>query len=358
MEISLCMIVKDEEDVLERCLECAKNIADEIVIVDTGSKDRTKDIANKYTDKVYDFNWCNDFSKARNYAFSKATKEYLMWLDADDVINDSEIKKINELKNEKQKYDVYMLKYNTAFDDYGNPTFSYYRERILKNCNKAVWLGKVHEAIVPFGDVKYCDISIEHRKLKISDSKRNLRIYEDMNKNNEEFSPREKYYYGRELFFNEKYEKAIDILEKFANDDKGWIENRADALKIVASCYKYLNNYEKYIETLLKCCIIYTPRADVCCELGNWFMEQNNFLQAIFWFKNALNCEKDEFSGGFIESDYYGYIPCLQLCVCLDRIGRTKEAFYYNNKAGLYKENSRAVEFNNEYFENKLKQEV
>ena len=78
MEISLCMIVKDEEDVLERCLECAKNIADEIVIVDTGSKDRTKDIANKYTDKVYDFDWWNDFSKARNYAFSKATKEYFL----------------------------------------------------------------------------------------------------------------------------------------------------------------------------------------------------------------------------------------------------------------------------------------
>ena len=73
IKISLCMIVKDEEQVLNRCLTSVEGIADEIIIVDTGSTDKTKDIAKKFTDKIYDFKWVNDFSKARNYSFSKAS---------------------------------------------------------------------------------------------------------------------------------------------------------------------------------------------------------------------------------------------------------------------------------------------
>ena len=84
--ISLCMIVKNEEDVLGRCLEGVKDIVDEIIIVDTGSCDTTKEIASKYTEKLYEFPWIGDFSAARNYSFSKATMEYIMWLDADDEL--------------------------------------------------------------------------------------------------------------------------------------------------------------------------------------------------------------------------------------------------------------------------------
>ena len=86
ISLSLCMIVKNEEMVLKRCLDSVKNIVDEIIIVDTGSTDKTKDIAKKFTKNIYDFKWIDDFAAARNYSFSKATKEYIMWLDADDVI--------------------------------------------------------------------------------------------------------------------------------------------------------------------------------------------------------------------------------------------------------------------------------
>ena len=84
--ISLCMIVKNEEDVLERCLRSAEGIADEIIIADTGSTDQTKEIALRCGAKVYDFVWKDDFAAARNFAFSKATCDYLFWLDADDVV--------------------------------------------------------------------------------------------------------------------------------------------------------------------------------------------------------------------------------------------------------------------------------
>ena len=85
ISISLCMIVKTEELVLGRCLDSVKKLVDEIVIVDTGSTDNTKNIAKEYTDKIYDFIWNDDFSAARNYSFSKGTKDFILWLDADDI---------------------------------------------------------------------------------------------------------------------------------------------------------------------------------------------------------------------------------------------------------------------------------
>lgn len=68
---------KNEEEVLERCLNSLKGLMDEIIIVDTGSTDSTKEIAARYTDKIYDFSWCDDFAAARNFSFSKATQEYI-----------------------------------------------------------------------------------------------------------------------------------------------------------------------------------------------------------------------------------------------------------------------------------------
>ena len=124
--ISLCMIVKNEEDTLERCLSCVEGIADEIVIVDTGSSDRTKEIASRFTDRIYDYEWKDDFGAARNESFSKATKEYCMWLDADDVIPEEEQKKLRCLKaGMTQQGDVVMVRYATEIDEEGKPVFFY-----------------------------------------------------------------------------------------------------------------------------------------------------------------------------------------------------------------------------------------
>ena len=98
IRISLCMIVKNEERVLERCLSSVCDLMDEIIIVDTGSTDRTKEIAGKYTSRIYDFTWCNDFSKARNFAFEKATCDYIYSADADEVLDEENREKFRILK--------------------------------------------------------------------------------------------------------------------------------------------------------------------------------------------------------------------------------------------------------------------
>ena len=172
--ISLCMIVKNEELVLERCLASAKNIADEIIIVDTGSTDRTREIGKRYG-KVYDFTWTDDFSAARNESFFRANMDYCMWLDADDVVTEENQKKLLELKTFLDPdTDVVMMKYAISEDDEGKPLFSYYRERMVKNGKGFLWEGRVHEAIVPRGKVVYSDIVIAHRKMVAGDKKRNL----------------------------------------------------------------------------------------------------------------------------------------------------------------------------------------
>lgn len=99
--LSVCMIVKDEEEVLERCLNNLSGLADEIIIIDTGSTDRTKEIASHYTQHVYDFTWCSDFSEARNESLKYATSKWVLVLDADEYIETSDIPSIREfLQNE------------------------------------------------------------------------------------------------------------------------------------------------------------------------------------------------------------------------------------------------------------------
>ncbi|MDL2259215.1 glycosyltransferase family 2 protein, partial [Eubacteriales bacterium OttesenSCG-928-K08] len=125
--ISLCMIVRNEEATLARCLNSIKGVADEIIIVDTGSTDTTVDVAKYFTDKVYSFEWVDDFSAARNFSFSKATMEYLLWLDADDVVLPEDREKLIELKKTlPREIDVVNMRYNTIFDSNGQPLLSFY----------------------------------------------------------------------------------------------------------------------------------------------------------------------------------------------------------------------------------------
>ncbi len=95
--VSLCMIVKNERHHLSRCLKSAKAVVNEIIVVDTGSSDETKDIAHIFGAKVYDFEWDDDFSKARNFSLSKATGEWIMVLDADEVLSARDYEKFRDI---------------------------------------------------------------------------------------------------------------------------------------------------------------------------------------------------------------------------------------------------------------------
>ncbi len=112
--ISLCMITKNEEQFLEQCLNSVKNLVDEIIIVDTGSTDKTKEIASKFTAQIFDFKWCDDFSAARNESLKHAAKDWILILDADEQLDPSGIEEIkNIINNQKEtqtkNYEAYSL---------------------------------------------------------------------------------------------------------------------------------------------------------------------------------------------------------------------------------------------------------
>lgn len=355
--ISLCMIVRDEAEVLERCLESVRDLVDEIVIADTGSVDRTKEIAAAFTDRIYDYKWEDDFSAARNFAFSQATGEYLLWMDADDIFPASEKRKFYDLKKELEQKpcDVVMMIYDTGFDENGKAVFSYYRERLIRNCTKARWQGRVHEAVQPFGEVRWEDIHFEHRKKKEDFSDRNLRIYEKMIGEGQKLEPREQFYYGRELYDHERYEEAERIFEQFLREPAAWLENRLDAVRLRASCLRVLQREEESLDCLLSALRLVPPTGEHCCDIGWYFFCREEWENAVFWYENALHAENRKEKGAFVQEECYGYIPCIQLCVCFDRLGDRKRAEMYNEMAGVLNPASEAVEKNRVYFSGKEK---
>lgn len=350
--ISLCIIVKNEEKNIARCLNSMAGLVDEMIVVDTGSTDQTVEIVSGYTPKVYSYPWTDNFSDARNYSFSKATMDYCMWMDADDVLEETEKEKFLQLKQSlSPDTDIVMMKYHTAFDEAGIPSFSYFRERWIRNSSQYRWVGAVHEVIPPNGKVLYSDIAIYHRKTGVGDPDRNLRIYQKMLKEGKVLEPRQQYYYGRELYYHGKYEEAVSVFEQFLLSPDGWIENKIEACSICADCYSRLGKEQTSLTTLLRSMSFDLPRAELCCEIGKYFLEHGNYHIAVYWYEAALHTPRNEYANGFVLPDCYDYIPLLQLCVCYDKMGDRQKAKEYNERAGVCKPYSRAYLYNKQYFD-------
>lgn len=147
-------------------------------MVDTGSTDNTKEVCGQFTDKIFDFEWIDDFAAARNFSFSKAAGDYLMWLDADDVISEENASRLSALKERLAETapDVVMSRYVTSSDENGEPVFSFFRERLLKRTANFRWEGFIHECIAPRGKIVYSDFTVHHRKERNAGD-RNLRIF-------------------------------------------------------------------------------------------------------------------------------------------------------------------------------------
>lgn len=352
MTLSVCLIVKDEGLVLERCLTCAAKFADEIVVVDTGSTDDTVEIAKKFTDKVYFFKWRDDFSAARNFAFKKATGDLVMWLDADDVVTDENCGKIARLKDEFENYDMAVLPYAAAFDN-GEPTFVYDRERIFRRSKNYRFSGAVHEAVTPQGRILRSDAVIYHKKMKEGEPLRNLRILQKQIASGVPLDDRQKFYYGRELLFNGMRREACAVLEDFL-EGGGWVVNKVEACLNLYSAYSALGDEKNAISALLKSFTFAPPQSQACCILGGRFFDKGDYAAAIYWYEQALNAPSGGGSGGFVNKDYGGFIPNMQLCVIYDRLGDTARANGYNTAAGRIKPHNENYLYNKKYFENKL----
>lgn len=350
MKISLCMIVKDEEAVLARCLDSVKDLADEIVIADTGSQDKSMEIAQTYTSFLYRFPWIDDFAAARNFVFSKASGDYLFWLDADDVILPQDRARFSELKRllESESPDLVMCPYHTAFDGAGNPVSTFYRERFLKRSADFRWKGRVHECIEPRGKILRSDFSVTHLGSAKPRGARNLRIYQKW-AGEEPLSPRDLFYYGRELYYHRLYAEAIAVLREMIESD-GWYVNKIDACRTEGLCRAARGEKELAAEAFFKSFRFGEPRAFVCCELGKLFREQKRYREAAFWYESALRCRDHSAEGDFEEPCCRSVTPLLELVCCYYALGEKDKAILCHKRTEELAPEHPSVLYNREFF--------
>lgn len=331
------MIVKNEEQTLGRCLDSIKDIVDEIIIIDTGSNDKTKDVASRYTDKIFDFEWIDDFSAARNYSFSKAEKEYILWLDADDVLLEEDRQRFKNLKlTLDTEVDVVMMKYNIGNSGSTKPVCTFYRERLLKRSKNFRWFDPVHEYIDFSGKIYNSDIAVTHKRLHPLND-RNLSIFKKMLDEGRELNKRQYFYYARESFLNGRIEDAITYYEKFLNTEGGLLSNYIDASIDLSRCYLSKEDTKRSLKALLKSFEHEPPRAEVCCQIGYLYKSSDDFKRAIAWFELATCLRKPEITWGSITHDCWGYIPYMELCSCNYKLGNIREALKSVEKALEFK---------------------
>lgn len=350
MKISLCMIVKNEEEVLARCLESVKGLFDEIVIADTGSTDKTKDIARLFTDRIFDYIWQDNFAAARNFAFSKATGDYVAWLDADDVVTKENAEKFSAVRKlmETERPDMIFCPYDTAFDETGNPVHTFYRERFVRRDGGFLWQGRVHECIAPHGKTAKSDFRIFHLGSKKERGMRNLNIYLKW-ASEEKLDGRNMFYFGRELFYHRKFLEAVTVLEDMLSGD-GWYVNKIEACKILGGCHAALKNHDKEKEAFLKSFLYGEPRASLCVELAAAFKRENRLNEAIYWFEAARKCRDHSEEGDFDEPESRTLIPLLELTCCYYALGNIDKAVECHKEVEKLFPSHPSVAYNRDFF--------
>lgn len=326
ISLSLCMIVKNEENTLSSCLESVKNVVDEIIIIDTGSTDQTVEIAKKYTRQIYQFNWIDDFSAARNFAFQHAKMDYILTMDADDIFTEEDKDKLIQLKSTlSPSVDAITLKYLAGFDPSGNVLVSLRQVRIVKREKQFQWRGAVHEYLEISGNIYHSDISVIHKRSH-RNSDRNLQIYEKQLKSGYSFTPRDLFYYANELYDHGKYQNAIHYYLEFLQTENHWNEDELAAYGRISDCFSQLSDFEHGIQYALKSFGFGPPRSENCCRLGFLFLQLEQPQTASYWFQFATLLPEID-TGGVINHACSTWIPHLQLSVCSSQLGNYKKAY-------------------------------
>ena len=147
------------------------------------------------------------------------------------------------------------------------------------------------------------------------------------------------------------YREAVAVLEDFLNGG-GWVVNKVEACLNLYTAYLNLGDEKSAISALLRGFTFAPPQSRACCILGGYFFDKGDLQTAIYWYNLAFTAQED--GGGFVNKDYCGFIPYMQLCVIYDRLGDTVRANGYNNAAGKIKPHNKNYLYNKKYFESKL----
>ena len=340
-EISIAMIVKDEEKILENTLKALKdNEFNDIVIVDTGSTDKTMEIAKKYTNKVYDYKWDNDFSRARNYSLTKTDNDLVLIVDADEVVEninkDELLSIIKSNKNMVGRIEII----NTYVKNGNEFNYSEYVSRLFDR-NLYEFKGKIHEQIVSKDSNRgyntyIIPVKVIHegynkeeviRKDKIN---RNITLLKEMLKEDDK-DTYVLYQLGKTYFMQGDYKEAIKYFTKALDFD---LDVRLEYVQDMVESYGYalLNNeeYEKALDLTgvyeeFKC------SCDFVFLIGNIYMNNGYYNEAIEEFKKATRYSTCKMKG------INDYLANYNIGVIYECIGNIDEAIKYYKKSSEYK---------------------
>lgn len=283
--ISLCMIVKNEEPVLARCLDSVASMMDEIIIVDTGSTDRTKEIAAQYTNRIYDFTWCDDFSAARNYAFSLATMDYIYCPDADEYLDLENQRRFLRLKGALlPEIEIVQMNYitppdfNTVQNCKKEP-----RPKLFKRLRTFSWVGPVHETIRTDPVIYDSDIDILHRPHAMH-TKRDFAMFEKAFRENRVLSEKITRMYARELYKCGDEEDFLRAADYFSLHYEAHAD--AESACILAHAARIQNSVDDFFSICLKD-MCSSSCSEICYEIGQYYRERQNPQEASLWFYNA-----------------------------------------------------------------------
>jgi glycosyltransferase involved in cell wall biosynthesis len=297
--LTLSMIVKNEEKYLKDCLESVKNLVNEIVIVDTGSADNTVSIAKEYNAKVYNFEWCNDFSAARNYALSKSTGDWILYLDADERLEPGSIHELKKILNTVTKAGYFCTVKSIDSENERDHSIRYVR--LFKNSPDIKFHGKVHEQItdslIENGyQIQHSKIVINHigydvsKEEKEKKAKRNLELLlEDYNQSKSSYSL---FQLGQTYYILENNDKAKEIFSELIKKDD--LDN---ALKAEAYAYLAQIEHSKFnsteAEKLIDKAIELNPKQTYYyLFMSKVYLRQQNLYKAKIYAKKAMEANK------------------------------------------------------------------
>ena len=274
--IGLSMIVKNEWEKLDQCLESVRGVFDQIVI--TVNEENPKHIKKainsvclKHNAEVVYHKWENDFAKQRNYAWNNLTTDWKCWLDADDtVIGYKMINRFMEKADIDPSVGIIFIPYHYSFDENGNCNSIQGRERIVRASCGYKWVGALHETLIAPKDYMalegpqgfYVKHNVDTQHIQEA-AARNLEISEieyERTIKDKEIDPRILYYYGRALSGSGRgkadMEKAIDIFKKYI-ELSGWDEEKYSAMDHMIKCMILC---DRQLETLDWCWVMIQMR--------------------------------------------------------------------------------------------------
>lgn len=322
--VSLCMIVKNEERVLKRCLDSIADLMDEIIIVDTGSTDRTKEIASGYTDKIFDFVWRDDFAAARNFAASKATMEYIYTADADELLDEENRQRFRDLKKVLLPEIEIVQMYYCNLGEH-NTTYNFekeYRPKLYRRQRDFVWIDQIHETLRLEPVVFDSDIEIEHRP-EGNHAGRDLDALYRVYQKGTRLSKKLHHMYAMELFIagkDEDFLKAEEVFLATMEQDGRSMDEVKEAVCVLARCYRLKKDIHRFMTYALKDAVT-EACAEVCCELGAYYEEQNDMPEAVTWYLNAATETES-----ILDIRTSQTIPAQGLARCYRELGMEEEA--------------------------------